>query len=676
MTKIWFVFLVIFLSSLMVPVLGNSTVISGPFTLDTGINPGDDFSGYVNNIWIANHPLPANKSSYNSFTEVREQTTDKVHTIIEQEAKRYTSGDENQIGRFYNSGMDTDAINRQGLTPLADELRKINAIQTSDDLNNVSADLVAYGIFPFFMYYADQDPTNSTCIIPHIYQGGIGLPDRDYYFRNDTESKQIQEAYREHIKNVFLLMNSSETEADQYANTIYKIEENIASSHYTMVEDRDPINTTHIVPWEDLKTRYPAIGWDQLAEINGSGKPNLTDLYQLTAIEHLNQMLSTVPLDDWKTFLTYKVIDSLSPYLATPYDDENFRFYSHILNGIESPEPRWKRVTGIVNAGLADEVGKQYVDTYFNDSARQEAKTLSHAIRSTLRERISNISWMDDQTKQAAMEKIDVMVEKIGYPDTWMDYTGLNLTDTYVSNVLETNNFNQIHGPMGLERIGKSVDRTMWFMSPQTVNAYYNPLLNEIVFPAAILQPPFFSAGANDSINYGAIGSIIGHEMTHGFDDEGRQYDKDGNLRDWWTVNDSIRFNNQTYFLVTQYNGFEVVPGVFINGNQTLGENIADFGGVTLAYHAWEQNGRDLLDQPDSANITPAQRFFISFANCWAGSARDEFLRTITYTDPHPWGAFRANGAPFNVPEFYEAFPTIGQENTLYRSTEQRPVIW
>lgn len=676
MKKYWVILLIIVISCSIQVGSANSTLIHEPFTLDTGVNPGDDLFGYVNNIWVADHPIPANKSSYTSFIEVNEKTQEKLRTLFEEETNRYNAGEESMVGRLNTSGMDLDTINKLGIIPLADELEKIDAITSRDDMLNVSAHFVEYGIHPFFIYYADQDPTNSSWIIPQVEQGGLGLPERDYYFRNDSESITIQKAYRDHIRNIFLLMNESKTEADHHAKIVYGIEEAMASSQYTNVENRDPINTTHIMAWTDLESTYPDIGWEQLVAINGSGRSDQINLHQLTFVSKLDDMFRTVPLDDWKVFLRYKFIDSLSPYLSAPFDDENFTFYSHILNGAKTPEPRWKRVLNTVNNGIPDEVGKRYVDAYFNPDAREKAKFLTHAIRETLHEHILNLTWMSNTTKQAALEKLDTMGEKIGYPDVWRDYSGMNLTDTYVTNVLEMNKFSSIHGPDGLDKIGKPVDRSLWWMSPQTVNAYYTPTLNEIVFPAAIFQPPFFDPEANDSVNYGGIGTVIGHELTHGFDDSGRQFDKDGNLRDWWTPDDADRFKNQTTLLVDQYNRFEVVPGVFENGNLTLGENIADFGGLTLSYHAWERYGKDNMDQVGADNITPAQKVFLSYAGIWRGTARDEYLRAGSYSDPHSWVKFRANGAPFNIPEFYEAFPAIGPNNKLYRSPEQRPVIW
>lgn len=646
------------------------------FNFNTSIEPGDDLFDYVNTAWIKEHPLPTNKSSYTTFTEVNDRTEDQLHILFDNETANYTSGKETLIGKFYASGMDIEAINNQSITPITGEISLINSISTKHDLFNVSAHLIEYGIDPFFIYYADQDPTNSTWMIPQVEQGGIGLPERDYYFRNDTETVSIQEAYKNHIKNIFVLLNYSESDAKDYAERIYDIEKEIASSHYTTVENRDPINTTHIIPWSDLQTEYPNIEWETLAAINGSGHSDKINLHQLTAIQKIDQMVDSVSLEDWKIFLLYKLIDSLSPYLSEPFDVENFDFYGHILNGIESQEPRWKRVLKVVNSAIQDEVGKKYVEMYFDANEREKAQKISHSIRETLKERISNLTWMSDSTKQAAIEKLDAIEEKIGYPDVWIDYSNLILTDTYVLNVLNAGQFSKIYGPNGLEKVGKPVDRTAWLMSPQTVNAYYNPTLNEIVFPAAILQPPFFDPEADDSINYGGIGAVIGHEMTHGFDDQGRLFDKDGNLRDWWNANDSEKFQQQANLIVDQYNHFEVIPGIFVNGNLTLGENIADFGGLTLAYHAWEKNGKDVSANVGTENLTPAQQVFLSFVRIWSGVARDEFLRSDSYTNPHPWVKFRANGPPFNIPEFYNAFPSISQGNNLYRTPEQRPVIW
>jgi putative endopeptidase len=669
-------FLAILLPFMIQTGYANTTIVSGSFTLDTGVNPGDDLFGYVNNAWIENHPVPENKSSYTAITEVEEKTLEQLRILFEHEAEDYAAGQESLIGKFYSSGMDTESIDRQNLDPLKRELTVIDGISSHSDLMNASVLLVQEGIFPFFLYYADQDPMNSSLIIPQVEQGGLGLPDRDYYFRNNTGSRNIREEYRFHIKNIFLLMNESETEADRDAGAVYRIEEEIASSHYTEVENMDPWNTTHILSWNYLRSQYPNISWDTLSSINGSGRSVWVNVHQISAVSKLDQMLKEVPLDEWKDFLKFKLVDSLSDSLSKPFVDEHFNFYGRILDGVNAPESRWKRVLATVDAGISDEVGRRYVENYFNSSAREKAKIISNAIRSELRERIQNLTWMENSTRETAVEKLNAMDEKIGYPDNWIDYSNLNLSDSYVRNILETNHYKLIYGPMGLEKIGWPVDRTAWLMSPQTTNAYYSPGRNEIVFPAAMLQPPFFDPAENDSINYGGIGAVMGHEITHGFDDQGGRYDKDGNLRDWWNSTDTAKFADEEHLIIDQVNRFEASPGVFINGNLTVGENVADFGGLTLAYHAWEKNGHDVSDEPNPDNITPARQFFMSFARSMQGNATNEFLRASASTGQHPWNKFRVNGAPFNVPDFYNAFPEVGPGNLLYRAPEERPVIW
>ncbi len=667
----------ILLSCLVQTGHANTTIVSGPFSLDTGVNPGDDLFGYVNNAWIAEHPVPENKSSYTAFTGVEEKTLEQLRTLFELEAGRYTAGEESLIGKFYISGMNTEVINREGLSSLAGELAMIDGISSHDDLMNASVDLTQEGIFPFFIYYADQDPTNSTWIIPQVEQGGLGLPDKDYYTRNTTGSRKIREEYQQHIRNVFLLMNESETEADRDAEAVYRIEEELALAQYSPVENQDPRNTTHILTWDDLNYQYPNISWNSLASINGSGRSDRVNLHQITAISRLDQMLGMVPLSDWKAFLKFRLVNSLSGLLSTRFEDEHFNFYGRILDGVDTPEPRWKRVIATVDSGISDEVGKKYVENYFDADSREQVRSISHTIRSELRKRIMNITWMEDTTRKAAIEKLDAMDEKIGYPDTWMDYSGLNLTDSYVRNILESNRYSLIHGPLGLEKIGNPVDNATWLMSPQTANAYYSPGRNEIVFPAAMLQPPFFDPTASDAVNYGGIGTVIGHEMTHGFDDQGGQYDKDGNLRDWWTPIDVTKFAELEDLIIDQVDSFEAAPGAFVRGNLTVGENVADFGGLTLAYHAWKENsGDDYEQQPSPGNITPAQKVFLSFARSMEGSATVDYLKASALTDRHPWGKFRVNAAPFNIPEFYDVFPDVGPDDKLYRSPEERPIIW
>lgn len=646
-----------------------------PFSLNESESPGNNLFGYVNDIWISHHPIQSNKSYYNAFSEVDDRTTEQLHTLFDSEsdANNITS---NLIGTFYRSGMNEAAINSQGISQIADELDRISRIQTRQDVVNSSIHLLIKGINPLYSYYADQDPTHASRIIPHLFQGGIGLPDRDDYFRNDSESVNLQKEYRIHIRNVFLLLNETPQNASVHAEKVYALEKELAESHYTTLENRDPQNTTHILSFVELNETYPDFGWDMLRTIQGSGSSELIDVHQLSFIERLDTLLRDVSVDDWKTFLTYQLVNSMSPYLSSQFELECFMSYSHQMSGVSTMDPRWKRVLFTVNRLLGDEVGKKYVETYFQESSRQNARDIVDSIRDTMRERLANLTWMDDQTKEMAKEKLDAIREKIGYPDNWMDYSGLNLTDSYAGNVLAGSEFLFLHGPHGLDKIGKPVDRSAWFIYPQDVNAYYSPAMNDIVIPAAILQPPFFDPAADNSINYGGIGAIIGHELTHGFDDEGRKYDKEGNLVNWWTDKAAHNFQLQADLIVSQYNKFEVVPGLHIDGNLTLGENIADFGGLTLAFHAWEHSRKSTIEPEGHGTITPQQQVFLSFAQIWRGVGREEYIRALTYSDPHSWIMFRVNGAPFNVPEFYEAFPGIGVNDTLYRKTEERPVIW
>ena len=400
----------------------------------------------------------------------------------------------------------------------------------------------------------------------------------------------------------------------------------------------------------------------------------VVNVHQPQFARGLNTLLETAPLDDWKVYLKYQLINNDASYLSTPFETEDFAFYSTTLNGVTEMKPRWKRVANTESALLSDPVGQAYVTAYVDPRTRGMASEIFANIRKTFDGRISNLSWMGDATKKAAHEKLAAMTQKVGYPDQWTDYSGLALTGSYVGNVRSASAYSFVYGPYGIDKIGKPIDKTLWDISPQTVNAQYDPTKNEITFPAAILQPPFFDPDADSSLNYGSIGWIVGHEMTHGFDDQGRQYDKDGNLKDWWTPEDAKNFKDKTAVLITEYNGFEVLPGLHINGNLTLGENIADFGGMTLAYHAW----KGTVSQSAGPDLSgPADRqFFFGAARIWHANYREEALRNQVYTDPHSTPKYRVNGVMFNVPEFYTAFPEVKPGDALYRNASDRPVIW
>ena len=643
------------------------------FALNESVHPGDDFYAYVNDAWMAEHPIPADKQYYATFTEMRDRVDNDLHALF-LNASAVPAGDADRnitlIGRFYLSGMDNGTIDREGLSGISDLLLAIDGIDSRADLTATTIVLLEQGFSPAYYYWAGVNPENSTEVVPALYQGGLGLPDRDYYLRNDIGSVELQDAYREHIARVLMLAGGTAGRAATDAETVYAMEKALAAAHLGAEENRDPQKTTNIYTLAELEEEFPAIGWGTLAAIPGSGPVGEVHVYQPGYVEGLDSLLATAPLEDWKVYLRYRLIDQASPYLGASFEEEHFAFYKTTLYGVPEMKPRWQRVVNTESELLGDLVGRAYVDRYVDPRTRDMVSGMVAAIRETFDERIADLAWMSEPTKVAAHEKLAAMGEKIAYPDQWTDYSGLNLSDSYVANVRAAKAHSFIHGPEGLEKVGGPVDRSIWFVPPQTVNAFYDPTGNEMVFPAAVLQPPLFDPDADPAFNYAALGWVIGHEMTHGFDDQGRQYDKDGNLKDWWTEEDAANFNDRTALLVAEYNAFEALPGLYVNGNLTLGENIADFGGLTIAYHAWKkaENG--------SADPAADRWFFLAAPTIWRANDREDSLRNLVLTAPHSPEKFRVNGVLFNIPEFYDAFPDIRPGDVLYRDAEERPVIW
>ena len=648
------------------------------FTLNQSVKPGNDFYSYVNDAWLEEHPVPADKTSYSTFTVLRDKADDDLHALLLKAANTSPATTDRNItliGQFYRSGMDNTTIDREGLLPLADDLTMIGSINSRADLTNATIILLQQGHGPVYTYSAEINPRNSNEMVPYIGQGGIGLPDRDYYLRNDSKSLEIQDAYRSHIARVFLLAGEPAEQAAADAKTVYSMETSLAAAHFSSEENRDPENTTNLYTSAVLEERYPAIGWKTLFAIPGSGPVSQVNVHQPAFVKKLNTLLQTAPLEDWKVYLRYQLINDASPYLSSSFEKENFAFYSTTLNGVKEMKPRWKRVVNTESNILGDLVGRAYVAEYVDPRTREMVSAMFLTIRQTLDERIANLSWMSNATREAAHGKLAAMGEKIAYPDQWRDYSGLNLSDSYIGNIRSVSAYNFIHGPYGLDKIGRPVDRESWDVTPQTVNAFYDPTRNEMIFPAGFLQPPVFDPNADPALNYGGLGWVIGHEMTHGFDDQGRQYDKDGTLKDWWTKEDSSNFNNRTGMLVTEYNKFQILPGLYSNGNLTLGENIADFGGLTLSYNAWKKTENQSVGQALSNN-TADRQFFFAAARFWRENARDDAMRNWVYTDPHTANRYRVNGVLFNMPEFYKAFPEIQPGDALYRNESERPVIW
>ena len=509
-------------------------------------------------------PSRPTKKSYTTFAALDDKVDADLHALLANASNATPAGSDRNItliGEFYRSGMDNATIDRDGLAPLAGDLAMIDAIQSRSDLTNATVILLEHGSGPLYSYASEVNPRNSTEMVPGLEQGGIGMPDRDYYLRTDNESRRIQEAYRGHIATVLNLTGETDTRAAADAAMVYAMESTLAESQYSVVENQDPQNTTNLFTPAELEGQYPAVGWDRLAAIPGSGPVSRVNVHQPRFVRELNTLMENIPLDDWKVYLKYELVNDMSPYLSEPFEKEHFAFSSTTLNGVTAMEPRWKRVVHTESDILGDLVGREYVAAYVDPRTRGMVSEMFATIRQTFDARIANLTWMGNSTKAAAREKLAAMGEKIAYPDTWMDYGGLNLTGSYAANVRAAAAYNFIHGPSGIGRIGSPVDPGVWYMTPQTVNAYYDPTRNEMVFPAAILQPPFFDPDAGAADNYGALGWVIGHEMTHGFDNMGRQYDKNGNIRDWWTPEDAASFANRTGVIVQEYNGFAILPG-------------------------------------------------------------------------------------------------------------------
>ena len=657
----------------------NGTKAFDPANMNLSARPGDDFYEYVNGVWIKNHPVPADKTSYGEFRILRDKSDERVRALVE-EAANNTSAKEGsldqKIGQFYRTGLDTATIERQGNAPLKEEFARIDNISSTSDVQNVSAHLMRdYSIGPFFSFFADADPKNSKIMMATLFQSGLGLPDRDYYFREDNESAKTRKDYLEHVARMFTLLGDTPENSSRNAQTIMRMETRLANASFTNVENRDPVKTCNKMSMEELAGFAPGYDWKKFAA--GIGYPEIEEINIMNPpfAKELGAMMQNESVEDWKTFLCWRLISDTAPFLNSAFENESFDFYSRKLNGQEEMEPRWKRVIKTESAFLGEPIGKLYVQKYFDQESKARMLELVSNLKTAFRYRLHNLTWMEDATKEKALEKLDLMDVKVGYPDKWRDFSALEIkNDSYVGNVLRAGVFQFNHGINGMDKIGKPVNRDAWYMSPQEVNAYNDPAKNLIVFPAGILQPPFFNKNADSAMNYGGIGAVIGHEMTHGFDDQGRQYDKDGNLTDWWTQEDADDFNKSTRLLVDEYNNFEVLPDLFINGNLTLGENIADFGGLTMSYLAYHIS---LKDEPEKIDgFTGDQRFFLSFAQIWRESIRNESLRTLVLTNPHSPDKFRTNGAPFNVPEFYRAFPEIKPGDKLYRAEDQRPIIW
>ena len=570
-------------------------------------------------------------------------------------------------------GLDSTKLNADGVAPIKEELAAINALATKSDVSKMVATLHKEGMAPFFALFVDADEKNSAMNIVQLYQAGIGMGDRDYYLLEDEGSAKMRDAYRAYINKLFTLAGSSPEQADAAVDAVMKIEKAIADISYGREDLRDSQKNYNKLAYEDFKQIESPLDWDVYFESMGLAGLKELDAKQINFYKDMNKALQNTTVDEQKYYLAFNLLSAAAPYLSDDFVDADFEFYGKVMSGKQEQQPRWKRSLNTVNGALGEAVGEMYVEKYFPASSKEKMLTLVGNLQTALSERINGLEWMSDTTKAKAQEKLAAFTVKIGYPDKWRDYSGLEIKDdSYWANVRRSNIFDMAYQ---LADVDKPVDKSRWHMNPQTVNAYYNPTTNEICFPAAILQPPFFNPDADDAVNYGAIGVVIGHEMTHGFDDQGRNYDKDGNLIDWWTAEDAVRFTERADKLVDQYDQIIVIDTLHANGRFTLGENIADHGGLLVAHQAYLNSLKGKETPAPIDGFTNEQRFFLGYATLWGQNIRPEEIRRRTKIDPHSLGKWRVNAALRNIAPFYAAFD-IKEGDPMFMAPVDRVVIW
>jgi len=642
--------------------------------MDTTVSPRTDFFRYACGGWMDNHPLTGEYARFGTFDQLAENNREQLKSLIEElAAKKSEPGSVAQkIGVLYNMAMDSVKLNADGMKPIQAELDRIAGVKDKKELTALVAGMHRRGFGPYFGVYVGSDDKNSAMNIVHTYQGGLSLGEREYYLDNDEHTREIREKYEQHVAKMFCLAGYDQAQAKKAAGDVMKVETRIARASYDNVKLRNPHANYHKMAVSELKKEIPGIAWDVYFAMVGLKGVEELNVGQPEPIKEVAAILEEMPLDVQKSYLSWYVIDAAADYLSDDFVAQNFDFYGKTLSGKQEMQPRWKRSVGTVNGVLGEAVGQMYTEKYFPAAAKERMLALVGNLKEALGDRIRGLNWMSEGTKEKALEKLSAITVKVGYPDKWKDYSALEIKeDSYWENIVRSNMFD--YDDM-IAKAGKPVDRSKWYMTPQTVNAYYSPSTNEICFPAGILQYPFFDMKADDAFNYGAIGVVIGHEMTHGFDDQGRLYDKDGNLEDWWTETDARSFQEGAQKLVTHFDSIEVLPGLHANGKLTLGENIADHGGLQVAYTAFKKAtaGQPL---PVKEGFTPEQRFFLAYACVWAGNIRDEQIRVQTKSDPHSLGRWRVNGALPHIDAWYEAFG-IDEESPMYLAPEKRAVIW
>ena len=648
--------------------------------MDKSVRPQDDFFRHVNGAWLDKTEIPADRSRWGSFDELRKKSSNDVLAVLEEAiaSGKYQAGtDQYKAASFYQSGMDTEAIDAMGAKPILPYLDKISMIKTMADIQKYNEETAAFGERCFFGMAIFPDLKNSTINAPYLATGALGLPERDYYLKDDDDSSEIRNKYVAHITRMLGFIGYDEAMAMPKAKKILAMETALAEKMMAKEDRRNPLNLYNPMPVSELSKMVTSINWDGYFNSIGVGSLDTIIVLDVKAMEALDATIKSYSIEDCKDLMMWNELNGAAGFLSSDIEKANFDFYSTELSGVKEMRPRWEKVLNLASGIIGEAICKLYVDKHFPPAAKTTAVKMVGNVKTAFAERIKNLDWMTDATKIKALDKLASFTVKIGYPDKWKDYSTMDIKapsegGTFIDNMLAASNWffqDQI------SKLGKEVDKSEWGMSPQTVNAYYNPLNNEIVFPAAILQPPFFDHTADAAVNYGGIGAVIGHEISHGFDDQGSRFDASGNMTNWWTDEDRESFDARNQTLIDQFNAYEPLPGVFVNGEFTLGENIGDLGGINAAYdglqlHLAEAGSPGLIDE-----YTPEQRFFFSWATIWRGKLRDEEMKNRIKTDPHSPGMYRAAGPLSNLPAFYEAFD-LKETDKMYRPEDKRVKIW
>ncbi|MFC1480909.1 M13 family metallopeptidase [Candidatus Neomarinimicrobiota bacterium] len=640
---------------------------------DTSVRPQDDFYEYVNGNWMKNNAIPSDRSNWGSFSVLIENAQHRLRTIVEESAAATDNvpGSENQkVGDFYNSYLDTVAIADRGMDPIRETLDLITAISNREELVTALIPLEISGVQDPLAFFINQDGKDTERYALYVTQSGLGLPDRDYYFKDEERFVEIRAAYTQYIGDLLALGGQSDAVAK--ASRIMEIESSLAEHHWTATESRDRDKTYNKMTIDELTSLTPNFEWPNFLAGIGAGEIDYLIIREPSYLEAFDKIFGDVSVADWKAYLTFKLLDGSAPYLTDDFVALEFSFNGTTLQGITENSPRWKRAVTMINNNLGEAVGKIYVERYFPAEAKLRMVTMVDNLEQAFLERLDQLDWMGDKTKGEARTKMSQFTKKIGYPDEWRDYSSLEITpDDLMTNVFNFRRFGHFYE---LGKLGGPINRQEWFIPPQTVNAFYNPTMNQITFPAAILQPPFFNLEAEDAVSYGAIGAAIGHEMSHGFDDQGRKSDGRGNLREWWTPEDEKEFEARAQVLVEQFNGYNPIDSLYINGEFTLGENIGDLGGLLISHRAYH-NSLKGKEAPVIDGLTGDQRFFMGWAQVWRRLYRDDEVRRRLVMDPHSISRYRVNGIVSNMDAFYETFD-VKEGDGMYIAPEDRVRIW